>query len=72
MRLKRYFPPPPVECPYCGNTSVLAVTYGYPSPTLQDAIERHQVEHRGCMMPPEPPTHACQDCHYEWREPRTS
>lgn len=59
------FPPPPNECPYCGQVTALAITCGFPSAQLQAEIQAGTVVHRGCLVGPDDADWSCQACGYE-------
>ena len=38
------------RCPKCGTERVLPIAYGYPSPEMQDAIQRGELALGGCIV----------------------
>lgn len=70
-------------CPECGDRSrKLRIAWGYPSRELAARADRGEVALGGCLIPPDPPTHACARCgapltrrngrYVRWTEPDPS
>ncbi len=52
-------------CPECGERTVVPVVYGYPGPTMFEAVERNAVILGGCVVPRRY-SHGCTAC--GWRD----
>lgn len=56
------------DCPMCGNRNVYAIWYGMPSGDPETDWPPN-VTSAGCMVSPDEPSHACQSCGHQWRDP---
>lgn len=60
--------PPPRRCPQCGEATVVAVMYGFPTPEAVEAADRGEVEIGGCIVEDDNPTWRCRQCGRSWQK----
>ena len=53
----------PLQCPECGELAGVRIVWGLPGP---DDMQRTDVVFGGCVLPPDPPDHRCQECGHSW------
>ena len=60
------------ECPKCGSTRVLRISYGLPLPPNPDDPPRTDFIEGGCIISDDSPTQGCLDCGEQWGQRRPS
>lgn len=68
MTTPNTFPPPLVDCPYCGQRTGVRILRGLPGPEAQKAAGDGRVVLGGCLVGPYSTDWLCKSCRYEWRD----
>ena len=51
---------------HCKSTNIVRIVYGFPSPELQEKINREEVISGGCLIYGDEPNWQCKDCKEEF------